>query len=371
MPEPTWHDLGPTEKLKRHALRSVGVGRLKLALSYRDGRFGAIHNTCNHAGGPLGEGALEGEFVVCPWHHYKFHRCTGKGEPGFEEDAVPQFALEERGGHLWVREEPVTKRSRLPHPPHALERPLAREPGAIRVVGISTTAMDEKYPRYSTSDDLLNAALEHAGSKLGAQTRLLRLSALSFRNCEGYYSKSAKACTWPCSITQMDPGDQMEQVYEALVFWSDVILVSTPIRWGSASSLYFKMIERMNCIQNQVTLRHRVMLQNKVAAFVITGAQDNIQAVAGQMLMFFSELGCHFPQFPFIAHSRGWSAEDLERNVAVVRASTALHDAARDLATRSVETSRELLARAEPPPPLTLAGRKAQRTEPEPGASAT
>ena len=37
----------------------------------------------------------------------------------------------------------------------------------------------------------------------------MRLSDLKFRPCEGYYSKSAHACTWPCSITQMDPGDEM------------------------------------------------------------------------------------------------------------------------------------------------------------------
>ena len=52
------------------------------------GRFGIVSNTCNHAGGPLGDGRLDGEYVTCPWHNWKFHRCTGLGEPGFEEDAV-------------------------------------------------------------------------------------------------------------------------------------------------------------------------------------------------------------------------------------------------------------------------------------------
>lgn len=65
------------------------------------------------------------------------------------------------------------------------------------------------------------------------------------------------------------------------------------------------MIERMNCIQNQITIRDRVLIRNKTAAFIMTGGQDNVQSVAGQILMFFSELGCQFPQFPFIAHSRG------------------------------------------------------------------
>ena len=113
--------------------------------------------------------------------------------------------------------------------------------------------MDPKYPRFSTSEHLLGVALEHARTALGAEARMIRLNDLKFRNCEGYYSKAAKACTWPCSITSMDKTDQLEQVYEMAVHWADILLIATPIRWGAASSLYYKMVERMNCIQNQIT----------------------------------------------------------------------------------------------------------------------
>ena len=75
----------------------------------------------------------------------------------------------------------------------------------------------------------------------------------------------------------------MDRVYEGIVHWADVILVATPIRWGGASSLYYKMVERMNCIQNQETVAGRHLLRNKVAAFIITGGQDNVQGVAGQL----------------------------------------------------------------------------------------
>jgi multimeric flavodoxin WrbA len=197
----------------------------------------------------------------------------------------------------------------------------------VRVLGLSTTVMDPAHPRYSTSEALLETALEAARER-GAEAWCIRLSHLKFRPCEGYYSKSSHACTWPCSITQMDPTDELDAVYEGLVHWADAILVATPIRWGSASSLYYKMVERMNCVQNQVTLRNRILLRNKTAAFIITGGQDNVQAVAGQMLGFFAEVGCVFPQFPYIAHSRGWTAEDMEKNVAFVQQSQALHEAA-------------------------------------------
>ena len=48
-----------------------------------------------------------------------------------------------------------------------------------------------------------------------------------------------------------------------------------------------------------------VLIRDKVAGFIITGGQDNIQAVAGQMLVFFTELGFDVPQFPFIADCVG------------------------------------------------------------------
>jgi multimeric flavodoxin WrbA len=164
--------------------------------------------------------------------------------------------------------------------------------------------------------------------------------------------------TWPCWIAQMHPKDELTPVYEAVVHWADVIIVASPIRWGQASSLYFKMAERLNCIQNQVTTCNRVMIRNKVAAFIIVGGQDNVQGVAGQMLGFFAELGFHFPQFPYIAHSRGWSAEDMENNVRDVRDSTHLHEGAAELARRAIELLTRLL-KTVPPETTERGGRKA------------
>ena len=256
-----WIDVGSAQELAGQTLRSITVGRKPVALSCVGGTFGAISNACNHVGGPLGEGQLDGEYIVCPWHYWKFHRQSGEGEPGYEKDCVPRHEVKLENGRVFVSAEPVTKRNKLPHAPH----PLAREPehhaGPPRVLGISTTAMDAGHPRPSTSEVLLESALAHARTSLGLETRLLKLSALAFRACEGFYSKSAQACTWPCSITQMDPKDQMAEVYEGIVHWADVILVATPIRWGTASSLYHKMVERMNCVQNQITIRDNVLIR--------------------------------------------------------------------------------------------------------------
>ncbi|HRI81190.1 MAG TPA: NAD(P)H-dependent oxidoreductase [Opitutaceae bacterium] len=365
MSNETWHDLGPAETFKQRGLCEAGVGRLKLAITCKDGVFGAVSNVCNHAGGPLGQGRLDGEYLVCPWHNWKFHRRTGLGQPGNEAAAVPSHEVKVEHGRLLVRAEPASPRKQAPHVPHPLARPVARAGGPIRVAGISTTVMDRANPRYSTSEALLEVALACARDELGCETQLLRLSDLKFGACEGYYSKSAQACTWPCSITQFDPDDELTAVYEAFVHWADVVLVATPIRWGQASSLYFKMAERMNCVQNQITIRDRVLIRHKVAGFIITGGQDNIQGVAGQMLAFFSEIGFHLPQFPFVAHSRGWTAEDMEKNVAEVRQSEELREGARDLARRSATLARMLVDQATDEAKTARGGRKAHRLEVE------
>lgn len=355
-----WIDLGPVEHFKRHSLTRAKIGTTQILVTYTDGEFGVLSGVCNHAGGPLADGTLDGEYITCPWHNWKYHCRTGLGEPGFEADALPRYDFKIEGDHLYASEQPVTKRTHGVHAPHRLSRKIERVPGPVRVAGISTTNMDVAHPRYSTSDALLSIAMEHAAT-LGAETQTIHLAQLKFRACEGYYSKSAHACTWPCSITQMDPTDQMDAVYEAFVFWADAIILSTPIRWGSASALYYKMVERLNCVQNQVTIRNRVLMRNKVAAFIITGGQDNVQGVAGQLLGFFAEIGCQFPQFPYIAHSRGWSAEDMEKNVDVVKHSKELRDGARALAARSVDMAHLLLDHEHAPHATERGGRKAHK----------
>jgi nitrite reductase/ring-hydroxylating ferredoxin subunit/multimeric flavodoxin WrbA len=358
MQDETWIDVGASDELAKKSVQQVLVNGAKVALTHRNGEFGAISGICNHVGGPLGEGRLDGEYVVCPWHYWKFHYQTGFGEPGYEDDRVPAYDVRVDHGRVLVRSVARTKRGRLPHPPHPVARTPKREPGPIRILGLSTTSMTPEHPRYSTSEDLLEHSLAASSSAFECETKLIRIRDLNFRACEGFYSKSARACTWPCSITQMDSNDQMDRVYEAIVHWADAMIIATPIRWGSASNLYYKMIERMNCIQNQETIANRHLLKNKVAGFIVTGGQDNVQGVVGQLLTFFSEIGVQFPQFPFIAHSRGWSAEDMENNQSYVQKSQALHEGAAALARRCADMARVMIEKDLGSQALTRGGRK-------------
>jgi len=342
MKNDAWFKVGKTSEFKQKELQEIEIEGHKLALSYRQGKFGVISGECLHAHGPLGKGCINAKgYVVCPWHGWMFHHLTGKSRPEIPA-AVPRYDFKEEGGFLYINPKPVTKAKHAPHPVHPLSRDNVRKSGPLRVLGLSTTVMNaDALPRFSTSEELLNAALGQA-KKSGAATQLIKLRDLKFKACEGYYSIDEKACLWPCSITQADPKDELAKVYEALVFWADVVLIATPIRWGNASSLYYKMAERFNCIENQTLVADKALIQNKVAAFIITGGQDNVQAVAGNMMMFFGELGFSFPQFPFVGHSRGWSAEDMENNRNYVKGSEDLHEQARSLAERSLALARQI-----------------------------
>lgn len=328
----------------------VSVGRKKVALFHINGQLTAIGNTCLHKGGSLGDGFIQklddgGTYVACPWHGWQYNILTGKA-PGGYEDRQSTHAVKVEDGWIMVDDEPTQKAHKAVHAedPLADLRALKYEThaGSLNVLGISATNMNDDLPRTSTSEVALEHALQQAREQHGAQTRMIKLRELKFRHCEGYYSRHEQACTWPCSISEMDPNDGMTQVYRDMVLWADVVLLATPIRWGNASSLYYKMAERLNTVQNQITLVDRILIKNKVAAFIVTGGQDNIQAVVGQLNTFFTDLGFAFPPFNFTGWSRGWIAEDMERNVQQFQKSTYIKRSLTELVTNSILLSKQI-----------------------------
>lgn len=331
-------------------LKELVIEDRKIVLTYFEGAFGALNNKCNHMGGPLSKGKMKKGCIECPWHYWEFHHQTGAAQPLSTEPlsssggSVPHYPLKIEGDTLFINIAGESERVRAKYNPGSgLGREVKREAGKIRILGISTTAMDKDHPRFSTSEHLLETALSKAQSTIDVETKMIKLSDLSFRHCEGFYSKSEKACTWPCSITKLDPNDGMREVYEGFVHWADIVILATPIRWGNASSLYYKMAERLNSVQNQITVNNRYLIQNKVAGFVITGGQDNIQGVAGQLLNFFGELGFTAPAFPYVGHSLGWSAEKMEKNEDYVKESEYLHQQSFELIERSVELAKKMM----------------------------
>lgn len=283
----------------------VSINGKDVLLFNVNNEISAIGNVCLHKGGSLSEGKLEnkydGCYVTCPWHGWEYNVKTGSAPPGFaDQQAVYDVMVKQ--GRILVSAKPRILPKKAKHKDKPLrdleELQYETSSTSLNILGISCTNTNQNLPRNSTSEKALQAALDYSKEKYNASIVLLKLSDLEFRHCEGYYSRNEQACTWPCSISEMDASDGMNEVYRKMILWADILVLATPIRWGNASSLYYKMAERLNCVQNQITLQDRILIKNKIASFIITGGQDNIQQVAGQLMVFFTELVFHCPPFP-------------------------------------------------------------------------
>jgi len=82
-------------------VRGVLAGSRRLALARVGGKIYCLDNTCAHAGGPLGEGKVEGSAVVCPWHGFGFDVKTGVS-PMNSELKVPIYKVVVKGGDVFV-----------------------------------------------------------------------------------------------------------------------------------------------------------------------------------------------------------------------------------------------------------------------------
>jgi nitrite reductase/ring-hydroxylating ferredoxin subunit len=73
-----------------------------LALFNVAGTFHAIDNSCTHEGGPLGEGAVAGEVVTCPWHGAQFNVKTGEVLAPPARTGVRSFPVQVQGDDVLV-----------------------------------------------------------------------------------------------------------------------------------------------------------------------------------------------------------------------------------------------------------------------------
>ena len=53
-------------------------GAKTICVANVNGAYTAMDNVCLHRGGPLGQGMIEGNKVVCPWHGWQFDAATGE-----------------------------------------------------------------------------------------------------------------------------------------------------------------------------------------------------------------------------------------------------------------------------------------------------
>src|SRR5947199_2424984 len=57
--------------------REFPCGEKMLCIANVNGNVSAMDNVCLHRGGPLGQGVIEGDKIICPWHGWQFDPVTG------------------------------------------------------------------------------------------------------------------------------------------------------------------------------------------------------------------------------------------------------------------------------------------------------
>jgi 3-phenylpropionate/trans-cinnamate dioxygenase ferredoxin subunit len=71
------HKVANLSEIAPGTTRRVVVDSMELLLCNVDGKIYAIEDVCTHDGGPLDQGELDGECVVCPRHGATFDVRTG------------------------------------------------------------------------------------------------------------------------------------------------------------------------------------------------------------------------------------------------------------------------------------------------------
>jgi len=61
-----------------HGALLEAVGLTVAVFNLGGGRFSATSSVCPHEDGPLAEGWIEGDALVCPWHGFDFDLATGR-----------------------------------------------------------------------------------------------------------------------------------------------------------------------------------------------------------------------------------------------------------------------------------------------------
>jgi nitrite reductase (NADH) small subunit len=90
------------DALEKGKIVEVIVAGTAIAVANVDGKFCAIANACKHAGGPLGEGTLEGAIVTCPYHGWQYSVEDGSCKTNTKV-SVQVFPVEVVGDAVCVR----------------------------------------------------------------------------------------------------------------------------------------------------------------------------------------------------------------------------------------------------------------------------
>jgi nitrite reductase/ring-hydroxylating ferredoxin subunit/uncharacterized membrane protein len=98
-----WTEVAREEDVVEGKALKVDVDGVPVLLSRVTDRVVAIFDRCTHRGGPLHEGRIDGDCVVCPWHGSRFRLVDGEVERGPAQTPQPRLEVRLTDGRVSIR----------------------------------------------------------------------------------------------------------------------------------------------------------------------------------------------------------------------------------------------------------------------------
>jgi len=90
------------EELRDGEMKQISAAGTEILLARVKGNYHAVAAHCTHYGAPLVDGVINGERIVCPWHHACFNAITGDLEEPPALDSLPCFPVRVEDGKVFV-----------------------------------------------------------------------------------------------------------------------------------------------------------------------------------------------------------------------------------------------------------------------------
>jgi apoptosis-inducing factor 3 len=84
-------EVGSVSDLENGQMKEVSVDETPILLARTGDKYFALSAHCTHYGAPLVDGVLNGDRIVCPWHHACFNARTGDCEEPPALDSLAKF----------------------------------------------------------------------------------------------------------------------------------------------------------------------------------------------------------------------------------------------------------------------------------------
>lgn len=98
----TYVKVATTDEVGDKAGKLVEAGGKQIALLRSGDSYYALDNECTHVGGPLCEGTITADEVICPWHGATFKLTSGEIKSGPARSSINCYPVRVEGDDIEV-----------------------------------------------------------------------------------------------------------------------------------------------------------------------------------------------------------------------------------------------------------------------------